>query len=210
MRKLLIFGILAAAVAAVVVMTSMRPAPPKKERVELDPLVEVLVLEEMTANFEVRSQGTVRPRTETILSAEVSGTITDMSPKFVAGGVFKKNEVMARIDHARAALTGSSTEVGKSDITRRMNSDVETKGDDLDSGTHLTWLLKRIEAAGWPNLQGGKFEVWATVSRAQSELIDQRAQIGQLKQELEKLRPFQSAIERLSAEDDPIEDIQNG
>ena len=119
-------------------------------------------------------------------------------------------EVMARIDHARAALTGSSTEVGKSDITRRMNSDVETKGDDLDSGTHLTWLLKRIEAAGWPNLQGGKFEVWATVSRAQSELIDQRAQIGQLKQELEKLRPFQSAIERLSAEDDPIEDIQNG
>jgi hypothetical protein len=57
MRKLLIFGILAASVAVVVVMTSMRPAPPKKERVELDPLVEVLVLKEMTANFEVRSQG---------------------------------------------------------------------------------------------------------------------------------------------------------
>ena len=98
MRKLLIFGILAAAVAVVVVMTNMRPVPPKKERVELDPLVEVLVLEAMTANFEVRSQGTVRPRTETILSAEVSGTITDMSPKFVAGGVFEKNEVLARID----------------------------------------------------------------------------------------------------------------
>jgi RND family efflux transporter MFP subunit len=98
MRKLLIFGILAASVAAVIVMTSMRPAPPKKERVELDPLVEVIVLEEMTANFEVRSQGTVRPRTETILSAEVSGTITEMSPKFVAGGVFKRNEVLARID----------------------------------------------------------------------------------------------------------------
>ena len=98
MRKLLIFGILAVSVAAVIVMTSMRPAPPKKERVELDPLVEVIVLEEMTANFEVRSQGTVRPRTETILSAEVSGTITEMSPKFVAGGVFKRNEVLARID----------------------------------------------------------------------------------------------------------------
>jgi hypothetical protein len=76
----------------------MRPAPPKKERVELDPLVEVLVLKEMTANFEVRSQGTVRPKTETILSAEVSGTITEMSPKFVAGGVFDKNEILARID----------------------------------------------------------------------------------------------------------------
>ena len=98
MRKLLIFGILAAAVAAVVVMTNMRPVPPKKERVELDPLVEVLVLEEMTANFQISSQGTVEPRTETVLSAEVSGTITNMSPKFVAGGVFKKNEVLARID----------------------------------------------------------------------------------------------------------------
>ena len=98
MRKLLIFGILAAAVAIVVVMTNMRPVPPKKERIELHPLVEVLVLEEMTANFEVSSQGTVKPRTETILSAEVSGTITDMSPKFVAGGVFGKNEVLARID----------------------------------------------------------------------------------------------------------------
>jgi len=98
MRKLLIFGILAAAVAIVVVMTNMRPVPPKKERIELHPLVEVLVLEEMTANFEVSSQGTVKPRTETILSAEVSGTISDMSPKFVAGGVFGKNEVLARID----------------------------------------------------------------------------------------------------------------
>jgi RND family efflux transporter MFP subunit len=98
MRKLLIFGILAASVVIAVVMVQMRPAPPKKESVELAPLVEVLVLEAMTANFEVTSQGTVRPRTETILSAEVSGTITSISPKFIAGGVFDKNEVLMRID----------------------------------------------------------------------------------------------------------------
>ena len=100
MRKLLIFGILAASVVIAVVMVQMRPAPPKKESVELAPLVEVLVLEAMTANFEVTSQGTVRPRTETILSAEVSGTITSISPKFIAGGVFDKNEVLMRIDPA--------------------------------------------------------------------------------------------------------------
>ena len=98
MRKLLIFGILAAAVASVVVMSGMRPEPPRKERTELDPLVEIMVLETMTANFEVRSQGTVRPRTETILSAEISGTITWISPKFVAGGVFERDEVLMRID----------------------------------------------------------------------------------------------------------------
>ena len=98
MRKLLIFGILAAAVAIAVIMMQMRPQPPKKDTVELDPLVEVLVLEHMTANFEINSQGTVLPRTETILSAEVSGTITSISPKFIAGGVFDKNEVLMRID----------------------------------------------------------------------------------------------------------------
>ncbi len=98
MRKLLIFVILAGAVASVFVMGAMRPEPQRKERVELDPLVEVMVLEAMTANFEVQSQGTVAPRTETVLSAEVSGTITWMSPKFVAGGVFGQNEVLMRID----------------------------------------------------------------------------------------------------------------
>ena len=94
----MILGILGAAVAAVIVMSGMRPEPPRQERVELDPLVEVLTLEPMTANFEVMSQGTVRPRTETVVSAEVSGTITWISPKFVAGGVFDRNETLLRID----------------------------------------------------------------------------------------------------------------
>ncbi len=89
-RILIIFGILATAVACVLVMSSLRPEPPKKERVELAPLVEVIVLELMTANFEVQSQGSVRPKTQTTLSSEVSGTIINISPKFVAGGVFEE------------------------------------------------------------------------------------------------------------------------
>ena len=97
-RILLVLGLPALAVVAAVGMTSLREAPPKKEEVELDPLVDVVVLEKMTVNFDVRSQGTVVPRTETVLSAEVSGTITSISPKFVAGGVFGKNEVLMRID----------------------------------------------------------------------------------------------------------------
>lgn len=98
MRILSIIGILIGAIVAVMVMSSMRPEPPKRERVELDPLVDVIVLEDMTTNFEIHSQGTVRPKTETILSAEVSGTIVSISPKFVAGGVFQSGEVLMRID----------------------------------------------------------------------------------------------------------------
>ena len=97
-RFALISGIILTAVVAALVMVQMKPAPPKKERVELDPLVRVLELETMSANFQVTSQGTVRPRTETVLSAEVSGTITSISPKFIAGGVFAADEVLLRID----------------------------------------------------------------------------------------------------------------
>jgi len=98
MRILLVLGIPVLAILVVVGMVSMKPEPPKKERANLDPIVEVIRLEPMTTNFEVRSQGTVLPKTETILSAEVTGTITEISPKFVAGGVFRKNEVLMRID----------------------------------------------------------------------------------------------------------------
>ncbi len=90
--------ILAFAVGVTLVLTNMKSTPPKKERAELDPLVEVIVLENMTASFEIHSQGTVRPKTETILSAEVSGTIVSISPKFVAGGIFKSGEMLMRID----------------------------------------------------------------------------------------------------------------
>lgn len=98
MRILLILGILILAIAAALAMVGLREDPPKKEIVQQDPLVDVMVLETMTANFAVRSQGTVQPRTETILSAEVSGTISSISPKFIAGGVFQANEVLMRID----------------------------------------------------------------------------------------------------------------
>jgi RND family efflux transporter MFP subunit len=99
-RNLIIaLSIISVSVVASVVMVSVfKKPPPKKERVEIDTLVEVLELEAMTASFSVHSQGTVRPRTETIISSEVSGTVTSISPKFVAGGVFKENEVLMRID----------------------------------------------------------------------------------------------------------------
>lgn len=92
-------AIIGASVALSVVMIAVfKKPPPKKERLEVDMLVEVLELQPMTMSFSVRSQGTVRPRTETVLSAEVSGTIVSISPKFIAGGVFDKGEVLMRID----------------------------------------------------------------------------------------------------------------
>ncbi|HEX7718715.1 MAG TPA: efflux RND transporter periplasmic adaptor subunit, partial [Woeseiaceae bacterium] len=61
---------------------------------------ETMPIEPGTFRFSITSQGIVRPLTETIMSAEVSGAIVDMSPKFVAGGVFAADEVLMQIDAA--------------------------------------------------------------------------------------------------------------
>jgi RND family efflux transporter MFP subunit len=97
-RVLLIVAILAGGVVASIAMSALREPPAKKEAERLDMLVEVQVLKPMNANFSIQSQGTVRPRTETVLSSEVSGTIVHVSPKWMAGGVFEKDEVLMRVD----------------------------------------------------------------------------------------------------------------
>ena len=97
-RIVLIVGILGVAVAVSVLLSPIRKEPPKKPVENLAMLVEVVELEPVDARFPVRSQGTVRPRTETVLSAEISGAIVEISPKFVAGGVFEAGETLMRID----------------------------------------------------------------------------------------------------------------
>jgi RND family efflux transporter MFP subunit len=101
-RKLIRWALIAlifvAAVGGAGMLAKMKPPPEKKENTDVDLLVQVMPLGTETVNFTVRSQGNVRPRTETVLSAEVSGAIVEISPKFIPGGVFAKNEVLMRID----------------------------------------------------------------------------------------------------------------
>jgi RND family efflux transporter MFP subunit len=97
-RILLIGGILVGSVVLAALMSTMRKEPPRKE-VENQPLlVEVVEVEPVSASFTIRSQGVVRPVTETVLSAEVSGAIVEISPTFVPGGIFEAGEVLLRID----------------------------------------------------------------------------------------------------------------
>ena len=97
-KFVLIPGIVAVAVAVAFGLSQLKPEPQKRIEAPLDLLVDVLPLEVSTERFRISSQGTVRPKTQTVLSAEVSGSIVSISPKFVAGGVFAKDEVLMRID----------------------------------------------------------------------------------------------------------------
>ncbi len=61
-------------------------------------LVDTITAEVNSLNLIINSQGTVKPRTETALVAEVSGKIVKLSNNFVAGGFFHAGDVLLQID----------------------------------------------------------------------------------------------------------------
>lgn len=62
------------------------------------PLVRVRTVEPKDTRLDVWGQGTVQPRTESNLVAEVEGRVLWVSPALVSGGFFKKDEPLVRLD----------------------------------------------------------------------------------------------------------------
>lgn len=85
-------------VVVVLVAVSAGKRPERKEEAQAAVLVDAIVAEARPTVFLVRSQGEVRPRTQTTLVSEVSGKVVDVSPRFVAGGFFRAGEVLLQID----------------------------------------------------------------------------------------------------------------
>lgn len=72
----------------------LEPAAP----VPIPTTVRIQTVEPKAVQLKVHSQGTVMPSTESQLIPEVSGRVTWMSPKLVAGGYFNAGEVLVRVD----------------------------------------------------------------------------------------------------------------
>lgn len=107
---LLIIG----SIVVVVILAMNRPEPEEREVITAAMLVDVIEAQSSDGDFfVVRAQGTVRPRTETTVSTEVSGRLISVSPSFVAGGFFRAGEVLAEIDPSdyQAALLQAQAEL---------------------------------------------------------------------------------------------------
>ncbi len=79
--------------------------------------VRVVPVELRATRLEVRSQGTVAPRTESELIPEVSGPVVWLSPALVSGGYFEADELLLRIDPRdyEAALERARAEVARAE-----------------------------------------------------------------------------------------------
>jgi len=106
-----------------------KPAPQQTAIVYHPPLVNVAQAVKQNLAISVRAQGTVTAKTETIITAEVSGRITEVSEQFFAGGFFNSGDIVLKIDQrnyladlkrAEAAVASAksalATEQGRAEV----------------------------------------------------------------------------------------------
>lgn len=98
-RILLPVAVLVISVAAIMLIVNN---PPKSSRSKSKPqaqmLVEIEQLQSSEFTLNIASYGVVKPRTQSMLVAQVSGEVSYINDRFRDGGFFEKGDVLLRID----------------------------------------------------------------------------------------------------------------
>ena len=81
-------------------MVQLRPEPPLREPPSRLPFVTTAAAEALQGSIPVFGAGTVRPRAEIDVAAEVSGKVAWVAPAFQSGGRVGAGDVLFRIDDA--------------------------------------------------------------------------------------------------------------
>jgi len=173
-----ILGVLSAAVVLVVVMKATAPKP-KEEAVEKPiPSVRIKNVTSRSTDLQVATQGTVAPRTQTTLVAEVSGRILDVTPAMEAGAFFKKGDLLLRIDPRdyETALTNALAEVARAEADYAMEK-AEAEQARLD------W--ERMGKQGEPS---DLLLRLPQLARAEAALSSARAAVEKARHDLERTR----------------------
>jgi RND family efflux transporter MFP subunit len=110
--------IVAVAGVATAVLVRTRPEVDTRPPEILAPLVRVRTVEPVDLRFDVHAQGTVLPRTDTLLVAQVAGQVTEVSPAFEPGGFFDRGEVLVTLDDRdyRLALRRAEAQVAQAEV----------------------------------------------------------------------------------------------
>ncbi len=93
-------GILGGAVVLAAVMIALRPDPPLREPGSQAPFVTTAPATARDGAIPVYSAGTVRPRAEIDVAAQINGKVASVAPAFLSGGRVSEGEVLFRIDDA--------------------------------------------------------------------------------------------------------------
>lgn len=172
-RKLLPVVIIVLAFVVMFMLFGLRQPPEKKEEVKKDLLVEVIPAVRLQDNLKVNSQGTVEPKIKSTLVSEVNGKITWVSPAFVNGGLFKKGEILIKVDARdyQTSLKTAEANLARAEATleeEKARAKVAEKEwqDFMEGEAPDLYLRKPQLAREFANVQAAQ----ADVERAQREL----------------------------------------
>jgi RND family efflux transporter MFP subunit len=90
--------VLAGSVVVATLLVASRPDVATVRPEAAAPLVDVVAVQSTAAALRIRAQGTVEPRTESDLVAEVAGRVIWVSPQLASGGFFSKDDPLVRVD----------------------------------------------------------------------------------------------------------------
>ena len=91
---LVIFVSILGAIVIVASRPEVKPLPPEVSR----KIIRAQKVYKQSVQMVVKSQGTVVPRTESVLVSQAAGLIIAVSPSFVVGGFFEKGDVLVSLD----------------------------------------------------------------------------------------------------------------
>lgn len=101
-------GVLVAAGVAAYLLVVTKAEPPRTEKPLEGTLVEVIQIGTSTHDVDLHAKGTVVPAREIVLQAELGGRVTWQSSELVAGGRFKTDQPILRIDARDYQLAAES------------------------------------------------------------------------------------------------------
>lgn len=145
--------IVAGSVLILVFLVRSRPVVESKPPVVPAPIVRVTYATLDTVRLTVRSQGAVIPRTESALSAETDGQIVHVSPSFVPGGFFERDELLVRLDprDAELAVTRAAADTARFATALQIEREEARLAQDewrqLGSGAPMPLVLREPQLA---------------------------------------------------------------
>jgi RND family efflux transporter MFP subunit len=165
--------IIIGAVVLAVGLGSLRKPPAKVAEQRLPLLVNTAELQPQDLTYRIASQGTVTPKLETTLISEVNGRILAVADNFVAGGFFKKGDLLVQVEPAdyltavkaaEAALAGAKAQLEEERARARV---AETEWRSFTEGKAPALGLRQPQlASALANVQSKEAEL----ERAQRDL----------------------------------------
>lgn len=136
---------------ATVTMIKLRKPPATEPPAEYTPLVRAIAVDMQPYQFVVNAQGTVAPRTESALVAEVSGRVLATAAEFASGGYFKAGDVLVTIDPVdyELAVVNARSMVAQARVraeTERAQAEVaRTEWKELGDGSNSPLATRQLQ-----------------------------------------------------------------